>query len=161
MECECGRAVAVPSLGRLRELAGQGRYETGPIDRIHSMLKSGQLPVGDRCAVSGEYTHDVFDLWVQAEKMVTRNEHRLVNFLFAVLISPIILSVYVRPARPNVGRETFVPTPLRVAAACHSRVRKASQRKLKHWLRSVPIYEELLREYPLAAVSLREPGHTG
>jgi len=52
--CECGQTVAVPSLGRLRELAGRGRYEAGTIDRIHGMLKNGQLPAGDRCAVSGE-----------------------------------------------------------------------------------------------------------
>lgn len=159
--CECGRTLAVPSLGKLRELAGQGRYEAGTIDRIHGMIKRGALPAGDRCVVSGEYTHDVFDLWVQAEKIVTGDENRLAKALVALLISPVLLGAIYRPLRANVGRETFVPTPLRVAAAYHGKVQRASQRKLKRWLRTVPIYADLLREYPLATVSLRTPGHVG
>jgi hypothetical protein len=157
--CECGRSISVPSLGKLRELTGRGRYEAGTIDRIYAMIKSGQLPSGERCVVSGEYTHDVFDLWVQAEKIFTGDENRFARFLVAFFISPLLIRPYFQPERANVGRETFVPTPLRVAPSYHGRVRAASQRKLKRWLRSIPIYAELLHEYPLATVSVREPGH--
>jgi hypothetical protein len=153
----------VPSLGRLRELAGQGRYEAGTIDRICAMVKRGELPLGDRCVVSGEPTHDAIDLWVQAERIFTGDENRLARILLALLISPHLLyaSSSSDPRRMNVGRETFVPTPIRVAEAYHRRVRNASQRRLKRWLRKVPIYAELLREYPFATVRLSEPNYAG
>jgi len=158
--CECGATIAVPSLGRLRELAGRERYEAGTIDTIHAMLRKGLLPAGDRCAVSGEYTQDVVELWVEAERFYVREESPLSNFV-AGLISPILIPIVerLRPARPDVGRQTIVPTPLRVAKAHRRRVLTASQRALKRWLCSVPIYAELLREYPRATVRLRGPNH--
>jgi hypothetical protein len=121
------------------------------------MPGSGRLPAGDRCVVSGEYTHGVFDFWVQAEKVATGDENWLAKTLVALFISPMLLGAIDRPIRPDVGRATFVPAPLRVASAVRPTIRKASQRTLKRWLRTVPIYAEQLREYPLARVSLREP----
>jgi hypothetical protein len=36
--CDCGATLRVPRLSRLRELAGQGAYESGTIDTIQRML---------------------------------------------------------------------------------------------------------------------------
>ena len=59
MLCGCGAQVKVPSLSKLRERGGQNAYEASTIDVIHGMLRRGELPTGDRCAVSGDPTGDV------------------------------------------------------------------------------------------------------
>jgi hypothetical protein len=152
--CECGVQVAVPSLGKLRELAGRSAYETGTIDVIHGMLRRGELPAGDRCAVSGGSTQDVIDLYVEAERIYRASDTRAFAWL-GVLLSPIFLLGLLQEPRPNVGRETIVPTPLRVAAAYLPKVRRSGQRALKRWLRTVPVYAKLLEEYPRARVGIR------
>jgi hypothetical protein len=40
VRCGCGNEVTVPSLGRLREATGQGRYESGPVDTIRRMIET-------------------------------------------------------------------------------------------------------------------------
>jgi hypothetical protein len=151
--CRCGAQVKVPSLSRLRELAGEQPYEASTIDVILGMLKRGELPAGGRCAISGEPTQDVFELHVEAERIYTGGDN-IVYLVLALIVSPLFaLGLFQKP-RPAVGRETVVPTPLRVTAAYHERVRRSSQRSLKRWLRTVPIYAKLLDEYPRAVVSI-------
>jgi hypothetical protein len=65
--CSCGRVVRVPLLSKLRQMAGQGEFETNTIDTINRMLRNGELPSGDRCAISGNPTKDEYDLYVQCE----------------------------------------------------------------------------------------------
>jgi hypothetical protein len=151
--CPCGSQVPVPSISKLRELSGQEPYEVGTIDAIHGMLRRGELPAGDRCAVSGEPTGDFIELYVEAERMHPGGDNR-VYYVLGLLVSPILLLGLLRPSRPDVGRETIVPTPLRVASAYHPKVRKAGQRALRRWLRSVPAYARLLDEYPRARVGI-------
>lgn len=158
MLCRCGAQVKVPSLSKLRERAGQDAYEASTIDVIYGMLRRGELPTGDRCAVSGDPTEDVVDLYVEAERTYRARDNRIYAWL-GVLVSPILLFGLFQKPRPDVGRETIVPTPLRVAAAYHPRVRRSGQKALKRWLRSVPIYARLLEEYPRARVRLTGSGH--
>ena len=151
--CRCGAQVKVPSLSKLRELAGQHAYEASTIDVIHGMLQRGELPAGGPCAVSGEPTEDVVELHVEAERIYRAGDN-CVYALLGVLVSPIFLLGLFQKPRPDVGRETIVSTPLRVAAAYHAKVRRSGQRALKRWLRSVPIYAKLLDEYPSARVRI-------
>jgi hypothetical protein len=152
--CRCGAPVRVPSLGKLRELAGQPAYETSTIDVILAMLKRGELPAGGHCAISGVATDDVIDLQVEAERMHAAGDNMKWAVLGAICFSPIFLLVMFQKPPPDVGRETIVPTPLRVAAAHHARVRRSSQRALKRWLRTIPVYAKLLDEYPGARVRI-------
>jgi hypothetical protein len=154
--CSRGAQVKVPSLSKLRERAGQNAYEASTIDVIHGMLRRGELPTGDRCAVSGDPTGDVADLYVEAERTYRDTDNPFYAWL-GVLVSPILLLGLFQKPRPDVGRETIVPTPLRVAAAYHPRVRRSGQKALKRWLRSVPIYGRLLEEYPQARVGIGMP----
>jgi hypothetical protein len=62
--CRCGRLVHVASLSRLREMAGQDAYEAGTIDTINRMIRDGDLPWGDTCAISGLPTTDSYNLYV-------------------------------------------------------------------------------------------------
>jgi hypothetical protein len=158
--CECGAPVAVPSLGKLRELAGRGAYEAGTVDTIIAMIKRGALPAGSACAVSGAATNDVIDLYVEAERIYVGSDRSAYAWL-GLLISPILFAGLFQKPRPDVGRETIVPAPLRVAARHHLRVRRASQRALKRWLRSVPVYAQLLEEYPRARVHGKRPAGRG
>jgi hypothetical protein len=146
--------VAIPGLSKLRELAGQAAYETGPVDVIRNMLRRGELPTGTRCAISGVETKDVVELYVEAERVHPGFDHLNYAWLLG-LISPILLVGLFQKPRPDLGRETIVDTPLRVAAAYHRRVRRSGQRALKKWLRSEPFYAELLDAYPAATVGVR------
>jgi hypothetical protein len=154
--CPCGAQVKVPSLSKLRELAGQNAYEVSTIDVIQGMLRRGELPTGGSCAVGGDPTEDVLDLYVEAERIYPAGD-RFVYAWLGVLLSPILLLGLFQKPRPDVGRETIVPTPLRVAAAYHPRGRRSGQKALKRWLRSVPIYAKLLEEYPRARVGIGTP----
>jgi len=161
VSCECGALVAVPNLGKLRELAGQGAYEAGTVDTIVAMIRRGDLPWGDLCAVSGTPTDDVIDLYVEAERIYRARDRRAVYGWLGVLVSPIFLAGLFEKPGPLVGRETTVCTPLRVAAIHQPVVRRSSQRALKRWLRSVPIYAKLLEEYPRARVGFEKSEQRG
>jgi hypothetical protein len=124
------------------------------------MVKRGELPAGNVCALSGVATDDVMDLYVEAERVYRRDDRRG-SVLLGLLVSPIFFSGLLQKPRPDVGRETIVPTPLRVAERYHQKVRGAGQRALKRWLRSVPIYAKLLEEYPLARVRWKKPAQNG
>ena len=157
--CECGETIAVPSLSKLRELSGKGAYEAGIIDTINRMIGSGELPWGDRCAVSGEPTSDAIDLYVEAERVFQGGSNTALIALLAVVCSPLLALILAQKPRQDVGRTTIVHTPLRVAARNQRRVlRWSSQRAIKRWLRSVPVYAELLNDYPRAQVVFELPG---
>ena len=149
--CECGGRVAVPSLGKLREMSGRDSYESGTIDIIVGMLKRGELPAGDRCAVSGEPTRDTIELSVEAER-VHLGKDDTSHLWLALIWWPALLFGLGGRRTPDVGRQTIVPTPLRVEASQRPRFLKASQKKRKRWLRTVPIYARLLHDYPDARV---------
>jgi hypothetical protein len=153
--CECGAPVAVPVLSMLRELAGQDAYETGPVDVIRNMLHRGELPRIGRCAVSGVESKDVIEILVEAERIHPESNKWLYTFI-GIAFSPIFLLGMFQKPRPDVGRETIVETPLCVDAASHSRIRRAGQRSLKQWLRTVPVYAQLLDAYPAARVKVRD-----
>jgi hypothetical protein len=156
--CQCGQTIRIPSLSKLRELSGKGAYEAGIIDTINRMVASGELPGGDRCAVSGEPTDDDVELYVEAERVSQIGTSVAQAALVAFLCSPVLaIAMTLKPIR-DVGRSTVVLTPLRVCAKHQPRVQRASQRALKRWLRTVPVYAQLLKEYPRARILLEAPG---
>ena len=122
------------------------------------MVGSGLLPQGNLCAISGEPTDDVIDLFVEAEQVSQIGTSVAQAALVAALCSPIFAIAMTLKTPRDVGRDTHVLTPLRVSAKYHGRVSKASQWKLKRWLRTVPVYAQLLQEYPRARIVLHAPG---
>jgi hypothetical protein len=155
--CSCGARVQVPRLSALRERAGQGAYESGTIDTIRRMIAEGTLPWGVACAVSRRPTGDVIELNVQCERLYHRGGGRGKSLL--LLLSPLLYLVEARREADGelVGRDTTVRVPLRVAGDFHRDLaRRASQRRLRRLLRSVPIYARLLDEYPRATVTVGE-----
>jgi hypothetical protein len=159
--CECGQAIKVPSLSKLRELSGKGAYEAGIIDTINRLIGCGELPAGNRCAVSGEPTEDAIELFVEAERISQVGTSVGQAVLVALLCSPLLAAAMAIKDPRDVGREIVVATPLRVSGIHHRRVRKASQRALKRWLRTIPVYAQLLKEYPRSRVVFHAPGELG
>jgi hypothetical protein len=160
MACACGARVPVPRLSVLRASVGLGAYEAGPIDTIRGMFERGELPWGEICAVSGKPTRDVLEAYIQCERTYLRGaggRNSMVLTFLEFMISPAIALFMRREADRGVvaGRDTYVPTSLRVANQYHDSLAQcASQRQLKRLLRQVPPYAKLLDRYPNATVFL-------
>lgn len=159
--CSCGRAVRTPLLSQLRQLAGHKAYETSSIDTINRMIRDGELPFGDTCAISGLLTSDSCNLYVQCESMWIKGpgffHHLFVAFTmlaFPFWIIWVLLGwALLDERREEVGRDRSVCTPLRICQEHHRRLRRTrSQSKLRKLLRTVPIYAQLLDEYPQAKI---------
>jgi hypothetical protein len=156
VRCGCGAEVRVPSLGRLRELSGRDRYESGICDTIRRMVQSGELPVGGTCAVSREPTDDVIDLEILVPRFF-RNRDDVQNktlWIFGVW-GALYLALFSRPQIEEEGTLT-VRLPLRVAGSHHHKVRAMSQRRLRRLLRKVPAYARLLEENPYSRLSVAD-----
>ncbi len=159
--CTCGRTVRVPRLSQLRQLAGQGAYEAGTIDTINRMIRDGELPPGDTCAVSGLPTSDSYELYVQCESKWIKGPGtgRYLFVIFTIVFLPFwIIWVLLGKAlldeeRRELGRDRSVYTPLRVRQEHHQQLHSMrSQSKLRKLLRDVPIYAKLLDEFPRAKI---------
>ena len=130
--CSCGRAVSVPLLSQLRQLAGQAAYEAGTIDTINRMIRDGELPHGDTCAISGLPTLDSYDLYVQCESKWTKGPGtgRYLFVIFTILFLPFwVIWVFVGKAlldeeRQVLGSDRGVYTPLRVRQEYHQQLRR-------------------------------------
>jgi hypothetical protein len=144
----------------LRQQAGLGAFESGLPDRIHRMISAAELPSGNCCACCGRPTDHVANLRVQIESVWKRGpgQTRYMVLLAAVLISPfwwwraLFFESLFDENEQELGRDRFVETPLRVCEEDVRTLNKASRRKLQRLLRTVPIYDDLLSEYPSALV---------
>ena len=170
LTCDCGSEIRVPSLSKLRELSGIGAYESSTVDTIQGMVERGELPEGDVCTVSGEPTRDVLILWIVVPRAFENQEGvgglllwslwaPLVSWGFALVLWQLFQNVFgrtvpVEDAMLEHHRARRVIAPLRVASRHHAKVRRASQRRLKRLLRSVPIYNKLLDENTIVIISV-------
>jgi hypothetical protein len=158
--CDCGRLTSVPLLSKLRTSSGLDAYESGIVGTINRMIAEGELPWGDECAISGLPTLEICELKVHCEKQWTKTDTDSTRwFLFvAILLSPFLFfRVWLRNERTDPstevhGRDTVVRTPLRVRKEFAAKLGRMNQRKLKRLLKTVPIYEALLKEYPGSTV---------
>jgi hypothetical protein len=148
VRCPCGAEVDVPNLGRLRESAGQARYESGICDTIRRMIQSGELPSGGTCAVCRKPTEDVIELDLLVPRFFQKDDG-LNRFAVLVLgLFPAMLLAAIR--RPKVEEEgaLTVRVPILVARRYHAKVRRMGHPRRMRLLRTVPVYAELLDENP-------------
>jgi hypothetical protein len=59
VKCVCGRIMTVPSLGGLRELAGEPAHQPAPEIVVEQMLLAGALPPNRNCVHCGLATANV------------------------------------------------------------------------------------------------------
>jgi hypothetical protein len=154
--CSCGRTIKVPRLSELRLTTGRDAYEAGVVSAIQRLIRTGELPYGDTCALSGWPTNDVYELLVECERPWAKQVGKSLPLPWEVLLglfSPI--SIWRREVRTEIhGRQTVIRVPLRVRQEHHAWLsRMRSQRKLRRLLGTVPIYAQLLHEYPDAYIS--------
>lgn len=118
------------------------------------MIRDGELPPGSLCAVSGVLTDDVLEFIVQCESPYIVNDRS--GWLWSLVLAPFVFKLWLHESytqEPQVyGREVSVRIPLRVDRREHARLRKAGQRSIRRLLMDIPIYAELLREYPSARI---------
>ena len=159
LRCECGRSLTVPPLSGLRALAGQEAYRPSTIALIARMIRNGELPWGDTCALSGRPTKDAFVLQIECERVWTRGsgldsaDRAFIGFLFFGWIGLFVGWGKAEKPRHESGRETVIEVLLRVCSEFHDKLQRRRQRYLKSLLRQVPVYATLLDEYPGAVVA--------
>lgn len=157
VSCACGETLSVPSLSILRKSIGRDAYEAGTIDTINSLIRNGELPAGDVCAVCGLPTENTCWLHVTCERTWTRTSPLGIGWfgtIAAACFGWIAFRINSADEAPTiVGRDRNVDVPLRVRPEHAKRLSKMSSRKLRTLLRTVPIYAQLLDEFPDAVVS--------
>jgi hypothetical protein len=132
------------------------------------MVERGELPDGGQCAFSGEATVDFINLAIVVPRAFTQTESTAGLWFGLVWIpqfswgfGPICVrlarwlfsrSVPVEEALLEHHRARIVMAPLRIASPQLAKVRRASQRRLKRLLRTVPIYDKLLDENPIVRI---------
>jgi len=162
VSCDCGQAVDVPRLSLLRRSAGEEGVPLGIIERIELLIDKDRLELGESCVVSGVRTTSVLHFHVQCERIWQRGGSPgffmlILQILIRIPFGRIGQAMWQDDADDPVeefGRDSSIVVPLHVAPEYHQQVLGCrNQRKLKKMLRTVPIYDELLDEYPGAIIS--------
>ena len=164
--CDClplPQGVSYSAVEPTATAIGLAAHETNVRDVIARMLRDNELPRGICCAVSEMPTDDVMWFHVQCEREYAKDDRRwgilliVMSFLlpFGLLIR-LLGADMLSEAPERYGRDTAVLIPLRVSQDRQPSLRRwATQRRLKTVLSSVPIYQELFREYPGARITAR------
>jgi hypothetical protein len=159
VRCLCGKLNGVPSLSELRYGAGQARYDVSAVDRIRQKVAEGSLPTETECVKCGSQTQDILFSFIECERPWITGGAGFWQIFFAALVLPYWFLLRMSNKaydNPRVfGRETVVETPLRMCLQCQSAVRGShGVRALAELIRKVPLYEELLREFPEAEIGV-------
>lgn len=150
--CRCGRAVQVPSLKRLREMAGVPTHS--PEFVIERLLLANELPQETACALCGAETtgasYCMADCAVRAMVERPRRWYELGNLAW-FLVGAAPYDVRTEAAREH-GRDLIFRLPLRVCGACMPRL--SEKDTLLRAVRRTELYRQLLERFPEARVSL-------
>jgi len=156
--CRCGNSVVVPRLSDLRRSAGETPIRNGVVERIQSMIWSGEIPGDGVCPYSHRPADAVAVFVVQCEWKWKTGGERDVSFLvhcltlFSSTLAWLIARANSRPEQ-EFGRDTVLELPLRISADVGDEITALrDQKKLRMLLCSVPIYTELFATYPAATI---------
>lgn len=147
--CICGKANAVPSLSELRRRAGKQSYEVGIADKLRSLFTDGELPPNNVCVSCGSPTSNVFACTVVCQRPYSKGRGLWATVLLGIF-TPLwnLFALNREYADQEVfGQELVVHTPLPICSPCTAKL-QANKHSIRKFLRRVPLYEELLQEYP-------------
>jgi hypothetical protein len=153
--CRCGQVVNVPRLSQLRAATGRDAYKATVIEAIQRLTRNGELPYGDICALCQMPTNDMYELYVECDRPWQRAPAAVPWWLlwFPLALKIWLMSKFVPQQTETLGRDTGVRILLRICKQDHGRLHRIrDQRKLRNLLRAVPIYQQLLEEYPRAHI---------
>jgi len=153
--CRCGTTNAVPALSELRRRAGQQSYNANIADKLRYMFADGELPPDNVCSQCGAETSNVLQCSVECERPHTKGRGFWGTVLLGIFSPVWILGFLNREHRnPEVfGQELVVNTPLPLCSKCAADVQPTKHNVLE-LLRCVPLYDQLLQEYPKADVHI-------
>ena len=129
--CDCGRAVSIPRLSKLREMAGLAAYEICPADEISRAVADGTWRLSDACSHCGAGTDSVAHLhgicehaWRESPNASNNERYRLL-FLARVILAGLFGRILFRLSQSNVddtakehGRDVNFTAPFRLCDSC-------------------------------------------
>ncbi len=162
LDCGCGRVVKVPSLSKLRKLAGHDAYTTNAVEAIRKRLNQGQLPAGLNCLVCGAARCPQQNFVAICEATYRKGADSsagndipsLMSKLLLVFAAPRLLALLLMRRNEDVavqqfGRHTSVEISLPVCDSCVSAGHNTkSGKNARTLMRQVPLYDQLLTEFP-------------
>lgn len=133
-----------------------GGAASGALQRIHTMVRTGELPQIGPCPHSGHVANETIVFHVTCRRATTGGD---------VAVSPVgnarwndffhWFGATASSAQQNgsgAGIET-VDIPLRIARDAHAEILQIrSQQQLRTLLRSTPVYAQLLAEFPQSTI---------
>jgi hypothetical protein len=152
--CACGKELVVPSLSQLKMAAGE--EVLSPVVRLEHMAQLGMLPQETRCVTCGQATTGVTHFWAICERaFVKRDPNRewwvvALGWLFLGWLALLIL-LRARDDRVH-GSDVRLRLPLRVCPECAPDL--AGPGALSEAVLGVPLYADLLNQYPAAELAL-------
>jgi len=172
VKCSCGQSLTVPSLGKLRQLAGRDAYVTNPAEAIRKKTLSGIHPAGDRCIVCGSNDPQQFKCVAECESSVLREAAQTANsftktlmWFGTILLMPRLLLLFFLRGRQDLdeeptilGHDVIVEFQLPVCAHCtNSGHNPLRMRAAKQLMKRVEIYQQLLDYYPRLTLKVSAP----
>jgi len=160
--CRCGREVRVPRLSELKRQAGElVELRVSALDRVRQLLLEQGLPPDPVCRITQRPTTDVLYLTVVCEEPRLRGNSSWWGLLFigagAFLVSLWLLPVYLLASREEpevIAPETVFRLPVPIASDRQAQIRDYRESELRELLCTVPLYAQLLAEFPQARISL-------
>lgn len=168
LQCRCERTVQVPRLSALRVAAGETAIPLNAAERVRQGVRDGTLPNNPLCPLTARVPDAIAVFRVRCEKVWRRRTDddsfsTWQAIFWGMVLGPagIMLSVLRGMVRSRwraggveeLGRDTFVEAPVRVAAEVLPQLaRQRNQRRLRDILTPTPQYADLFAEYPDAEI---------
>ena len=155
-------SIDVPTLSELRASAGQTSIPLDVIERIEKMIFDGELPITDGiCPLTQRPANLTIFLHVECERArVVGGEPSGLRMTILTLVFGwwVWLPNTLQKPKPEEehGRDRSVVLPIRLSHEGLQELSQLRQGKLRLLLNAIPIYSELLQEYPEAIVSYSE-----
>src|SRR5262245_41381266 len=156
VKCVCGRTLTVPSLGGLRELAGEPAHLPAPEIVIEQMLYVGALPPDHRCVHCGLETADVVTVQVECERVwIHKKGGFWLTLFFGVFFSWLFALIAMLARDKEVhefGRDKIYALPLPICPKCQPMLTGVEAARAS--LARVPEYRRLLEKFPEAKIEV-------
>ena len=158
--CTCGLVTPVPSLSQLRVQSGETAYRKSLPEVIFEQIESGELP-GHACVECHQSTNEQWEGTVECERpYVASGDRSFLTILLHVARFAVIPFIFViwllwrsrHDDDISHGHYVAVNVVLRLCPACRQKLGRQTRRRMTRLLKKVPIYQQLLKEYPDATI---------
>jgi hypothetical protein len=163
--CACGRAVVVPSLSRLRTLAGRDAFVTNPAEAIEKALRSGENPAGEACVMCAATNPIVFMCHATCETTHVKGGHNYLAQLLFMLFFSVMGAIRMFASDDEAdetevcGHDVGVSFPLPVCESCSKSAGGVARANVARKLMvHVPMYKELIKRYPKLKIEVNRIG---